>query len=240
MKVVYLNTNGFAGVSNKKNSLNDRVLNAEKIISKIFESSSPDVLFLSEFDANSEEGKRIFKLLYDKDYYRVYPNNWTFIKENYTSIVIAFTKERKKSMQSPSNWLKWNEICLADYHIIGVHIPSSEHEKKSAKEFWGNLCDYFIKHIDEKVLYIGDMNVFDDRTDGKINFNNLLENNGARDAWIEMGHTNNTEEDFTYYRKTRLDYAILSEKMPNITKMENHREFISDGLSDHSALIIEF
>lgn len=59
MQVVYLNTNGFCGIGDKHSHYrnNEKIANANQILSKIFKFSNPDILFLSEFDVNSDSGK---------------------------------------------------------------------------------------------------------------------------------------------------------------------------------------
>ena len=238
MQIVYLNVNGFAGVDVKHSCLSDKKSIANEILSEIFEFSNPDILFLSEFNVNSDSGKYALDFLSKKDYYRIYPNNWKWISIRYSSIVMAFTKERKNSESSPNNWLKWNEILIKDYRIVGVHIPDSEKEEKASKDFWNCLENHYKKHEDDKLLYIGDMNVFKEDTWGKKMLNTILET--GRDGWIEKNNSNDKQKDFTTKYQTRIDYSILSKKMPQILRIENHQEIFKNNLSDHSAIVIEF
>ena len=240
MQVVYLNTNGFCGIGDKHSHYrnNEKIANANQILSKIFKFSNPDILFLSEFDVNSDSGKCALDNLSKRDYYRIYPNNLKWISKRYSSIVMAFTRERKNSESSPNNWLKWNEILINDYRIVGVNIPDSEKDQKESEDFWHCLEAHYKKHEDDKLLYIGDMNVFKEETFGKKKLKSILET--SRDGWIEKCNSNNKTKDFTTKYDTRIDYSILSKKMPKISRIENHQEFFKENLSDHSAIMIEF
>lgn len=97
---------------------------------------------------------------------------------------------------------------------------------------------HYKKHEDDKLLYIGDMNVFKEETFGKKKLKSILET--SRDGWIEKCNSNNKTKDFTTKYDTRIDYSILSKKMPKISRIENHQEFFKENLSDHSAIMIEF
>lgn len=240
MEIVYLNTNGFYGDKDKRYfSDENNQKNAERILQGIFKLYSPDILFFSEFDANSQVGKFVINFLVEeKKYYCVYPNGWKEIPECYTSIVIAFSKVKKESEPSPNCWLKWNEILMDGYMVIGVHIPDSSRQLKDGKDFWECLENHYQKNILNRVIYIGDMNVFKEGTLGKNKLNKILET--AKDAWLSMGHSNDGARDYTYTSKSRIDYAILSPNMPEVVEIHNHQEFFTEGLSDHSLLQIKF
>lgn len=237
MEIVYLNTNGFCG--DEDNKLFSDKKTAEKILQEIFKLYSPNILFFSEFNANSQVGKFVINFLVEeKKYHCVHPNNLKCIPEDYTSIVLAFSKVEKKSQPSPNDWLKWNEILMDGYMIVGVHIPDSSKRLKEAKGFWECLESHYQKNISNKVIYIGDMNVFKEGTFGKNKLNKILET--AKDAWLSTGHSNDGKRDYTYKYETRIDYAILSPNMPKIVEMHNHQEFFTKRLSDHSLLQIKF
>lgn len=240
MEITYLNINGFCGSGKKKNEHQNNIENAKKILNDIFERFEPDILFFSEFNVNTIAGVFAIKYLKEKGYNPIYPDGYTFEKlKGYTSIVIAFAKFEKDSEHSPEDWLKWNEILVDGYRIVGVHIPDSEKEPKRAKNFWRHVEFHYGKyHNEEKILYIGDMNVFKEGTHGKNKLNRILET--AKDGWIVTGHTNNNEADYTYKYKTRIDYAILTSNIPKILEMHNCQEFYLKGLSDHSLIQIKF
>ena len=161
MEIVYLNANGFCGNKDKKKSSDvNNQKNAEKILQEIFESYSysPDILFFSEFNPNSEVGEFVSDSLEQKSYYRVDPNAGKGISEKISSMVLAFSKTKTHSEPSPNDWLKWNEILIDGYRIVGVHIPDTEHgtdmEKENAKDFWNCLEEHYQKNISNKVIII--------------------------------------------------------------------------------------
>ena len=239
MEVLYLNTNGFSGRKDKNSEQDANIDIAKNILREILHKDTPDVLYFSEFDANSKAGQEVIKELKEKGYTAVYPNAWNYVSESYTSIVMAFVREEIKSQTSPQRWLKWNEILVNDYRLVGVHIPDSSHKKADADSFWTCISEHYQKYKREKLLYIGDMNVFMEGTPGKEKLDEILET--AKDGWILTGHTNSSNKDFTTCYSTRIDYAILSEQLAlKIKEMENRQEFYKNKLSDHSAIMVQF
>lgn len=240
MKILYLNTNGFYGHNgyNKNSKKETNINNARAIFKMLFEHDQPDLIFFSEFDVNSIAGEFVINELKEKGYSHVFPNHYEYMSKRYTSIVIAFTKEKKKSEKSPTKKaLKWNEIQFDDYRIVGLHIPDSKNEEVESELFWQSLKKHYKTYKDEKIIYIGDMNVFEEGTVGKQYFNSVFES--ARDAWIEKVNSNDTETDFTFIGRTRVDYVILSETMPKKFRIRNIQDVFKKKYSDHSALIIE-
>ncbi len=239
MQVLYLNTNGFSGSGDKKSKeIKNRSI-AKIILEKIFERAVPEVIIFSEFDVNSFAGSYVIDYLKVKGYYCVFPNNYTYISEMYTSIVLTFTKTKISTISSLGIELKWNELMYCDYCIVGVHIPDSTYEYDRAVKYWIDLSSHYQKYKDKKVLYIGDMNVFKDDSYGKSILNDMLKYD-AKDGWIETGHTNNKSEDLTFIGKTRVDYAIMSPKtLESVNYMENFQDFYENRLSDHSVLLVD-
>lgn len=239
MQVLYLNTNGFSGNGDKKSKESKNKSIAKIILEKIFEKAEPEIIIFSEFDVNSFAGSYVMAYLEGKGYYCVYPNKFKYISERYTSIVLTFVKEKISSTESLGLTLKWNEILYHGYRIIGVHIPDSKDEYNRAINYWKDITVHYQKHKKEKVLYIGDMNVFNDESDGKRMLNKLLIEN-AKDGWIEKGHTNNNSGDYTFKCNTRIDYVITSqEALRCVKQIENFQEFFQEKLSDHSALLVD-
>lgn len=242
MKIVYLNTNGFYGIDGcNKNSKNEsNINNAREILTLLFENVDPNIIFFSEFDVNSCAGQFVIKKLKEKGYFCVFPNQFKYMSEHYTSIVIAFTKEKKQSEKSPTKKsLKWNEIRLNDYRIVGVHIPDSINDTTEAVSYWQSLIKHYEMYKNEKIIYIGDMNVFEHGTVGKQYFNTILKN--ARDAWLENGNSNSNKEDVTFVKgNTRIDYVLLSQNILEKYNITNVQDIFINMWSDHSALILEF
>lgn len=243
MQVLSLNTNGFSG-SRNKNSKDLKNYNiAKQILKTIFNSEEvkPEIIIFSEFDVHSLAGEYTIKYLFrEKGYYPIYPNKYKYISKSYTSIVMIFTKEKITSEKSSGLLLKWHEIVYKDYRIIGVHIPDSVNEKNRANEYWEDVLLHYQKYKYENVIYIGDMNVYTEGTDGIEKLNKLIKE-GAKDAWIyKKGPDYHIEKSYTFIGKTRIDYAIMSQNALNKLKtIKNIQEFYQEKLSDHSALLID-
>lgn len=248
MEIAYLNVNDFCGTDNKKECEKDsekRKKTAEEILKTIFSKVKPNILFFAEFDAESEAGKFVTEKLEEKGYDPVYPNQYTKARmKYYSSVVVAFTKRKKVSEPSPNKWLKWNEITMDGYRIVGVHIPffapNNVGEWKKAEDYWQCLKTHYEKYNGkEKILYIGDMNVDTEGTPGKTHLNEILEK-GAADVWIATGHSKDKAKDYTFVGKTRVDYAIASPNIPisGATEMYNCQDFFINELSDHSLIVV--
>lgn len=155
------------------------------------------ILFFSEFDKYSIAGKYIIDSLEKRGYAIIYPDNRKNMDCIVDSYVVAFAKSKHLSEKSPEGSLayKWNEIVTNGYRIVGVHIPSSVHEPKRAENFWKALHIHYDEHKKDNIIYIGDMNVYDEGTEGKKQFNKLME--VARDGWYETHHSNDKSGDFT-------------------------------------------
>lgn len=242
MQILSLNINGFFGSFKKNSKALTNCDMANKILEKIFDKAQPEIIVLSEFDVHSSAGVYVIRCLCsEKGYYLVYPNECENISKKCTSIVLMFTKKKITSKKSSGLLLKWNEILYNDYRVIGVHIPVSVYEKDRAINYWEDVLIHYEKYKDEKVVYIGDMNVYTDGTPAKEKLNKLIEEKGAKDAWIEKKGTNyDIEKSYTFRYKTRIDYAIMSQTaLENLNYIENMQEFFEEELSDHSALLID-
>ena len=250
MEVLYLNVNGFAGTKNKRTKGDTNNIEiAKKILYEIFNKSDPEIIFLSEFNVHEDAGKYVIEYLEEtKEYKRVYPDkcNSKDIKKGHISIVMAFAKKKGiESEKSPRKalTLKWNEIVYKGYRFVGVHIPSQDERAKAAVNFWDAVHEHYKSHENEKVIYIGDMNVYDEGTDTIKRFYDLIKA-GAKDAWCEKHPNKSIEESYTHITrekkvKKRLDYAIMSEPAHNnLNDIKNIQEFVEEKLSDHSAILI--
>lgn len=247
MEVLYLNVNGFAGTKNKRTKGDaNNIEIAKRIMDKIFSLSDPEIIFFSEFNAGCDAGKKVIEYLEnEKGYKRVFPSQYSYMSNAYTSIVIAFikAKEEIKSEKSPSKTriLKWNEIKHNGYRFVGLHIPSeleSYVSEETIKDFYDEVHDHYRVHKNEKVTYIGDMNADCEDNINKKELNRIIET-GAIDAWLEKNPNSSNEEGYTTIYKTRIDYAIMTEAAyNNLINIKNLQEFFKEGLSDHSAILI--
>lgn len=240
MQILSLNINGFSGIGNKnsKNLKNQEI--SKIILKKIFDEIDPEIIILSEFDVNSFAGNYVIEYFERKGYYCIFPNGYKYISKSYTSIVVIFTKKEITSEKSLGIQLKWNEIKYGGYRIIGVHVPDSTKESERSQLYWKDILSHYQRHKTEKIIYIGDMNVYIDGTFGKEQLNKLINIEGAKDAWIEKKSNCDDEETYTYVGKTRIDYAIVSPSAyENLCGIENIQVFFKEKLSDHSAILID-
>lgn len=242
MQVAYLNTNGFFGYQRKGKREQSNSLIAKKILDKLFECVEPDILFFAEFDKYSTAGKYIIESLEEKGYSPIYPDNRTNMSSKVFSYVVAFSKHKYPSEKSPEGCLayKWNEIIINEYRIIGVHIPSSIHEPERANNYWDALHKHYLDHKEDKIIYIGDMNVYDEGTEGKKQFNKLMK--VAQDGWNETHHSNTLTDSFTISLDNgdykRVDYVVLSNNISKVFVVENFQDFYKEYLSDHSLIAV--
>lgn len=255
MKVLFLNINELAGRKNKwvekdgewikdANDINIAI----RILDKIFNISEPEVIFFSEFNMHEEAGQYVIDYLEKtKKYKRVYPNRVNKINKDYTSIVLAFTKEKILSEVSKAIAYRWNEIVYKGYRLVGVHFPSELEKwrtKKQIKTIWKTVYYHYKNHENENIIFFGDMNVFNEGTVAKEWFDKLIKA-GAKDAWVEKYPNSSIQESYTHitiYNKelVRLDYAIMSESAyNNLIDIKNLKVFIEENLSDHSGLLLE-
>lgn len=242
MQILSLNTNGFSGNLKKDSKCKTNCDRAKKILEKIFFEAEPDIIVFSEFDVHSSAGIYVIEYLCNKKgYYLIYPNNYRYMSKSFTSIVLMFTKKKIASERSSGTLLKWNEILYNDYVILGVHIPDSIRETTRAVNYWGDILNHYQKNKEKKVVYIGDMNVYTEGTQGKKMLDKLIEKYGAKDAWIEKkGMDYNIKKSYTFKGNTRIDYAIMSQTaIENLNYINNIQEFFEQNLSDHSAILID-
>lgn len=247
MEVLYLNVNGFAGTKNKRTKGDTNNIEiAKRIMDKIFSLSDPEIIFFSEFNAGCDAGKKVIEYLEnEKGYKRVFPNQCSYMRKVFTSIVIAFikAKEKIKSEKSPPKTLilKWNEIKHNGYRFVGLHIPSELEPyvpKETIKDFYDEVHNHYRTYKDEKVIYIGDMNADCEERINKQELNKLIEA-GVIDAWFEKNSNCSVKKSYTTIYKTRIDYAIMTEAAyNNLINIKNLQEFFKEGLSDHSAILI--
>lgn len=250
--IAYVNTNGFAGTADKRYFPGDRKANARNLLARILEltgreqdgsgavESGPDILFLAEFPLHSEAGEAAREYLSQMGYSAVYPDKCSKagIRKNITSTVTAFVKctlpyERSAS---PMHWLKWNELSVSGYRIVGVHIPDSVREEHSAREFWECMETHYQAHRDTGgLLYIGDMNVFLPDTPGYRRLSALCES--ASDVWLSLGNGNAGSDAATWMGGSRLDRAVASADV-SVLDMKNYPQIYREGLSDHSLLMV--
>lgn len=142
-----------------------------------------------------------------------------------------------------------------DFYIIDAHMPLnpkddkrySENNKKRAEEvekLWEKIREYLKDKKDEKVIFIGDLNVYQRGTHQYKSFVPLFKSDvDMRDLWLEQGGKDNA---ITCKKGTRLDYALVTpglyEKYKCTMSMipESDEEFEKDWhISDHRMLVVD-
>lgn len=252
MKILSLNVNNFGGSSSKPllnvyiyngkpdwKSWNEAVdnwrnKNREKILANVRSaadiSKDFDVIFLHEADTNCESWSELNKLM--KDQYDLLLPNGIDLSEYQTgrkSISCLFIKKDIKYEYTTYNFLNSQrnvEIAIGDIHIIGLHM-------RYDLEDWNKLINYL---SEEKLLIIGDLNVYDLGTGRREKFNELL-GKGAIDLWLKQGESDDTP---TCNTGKRIDYALST---PKLYAENAPRELILDdirrkNISDHAGIVV--
>lgn len=146
-----------------------------------------------------------------------------------------------------------------DFYIIDAHMPLnpkdderySENDKKRAEEvekLWEKIRECLKDKKDERVIFIGDLNVYQRGTHQYESFVPLFKSDvDMRDLWLEQDGKDNA---ITYKNKeetkTRLDYALVTPGVLEGYKYtmsmipESDEEFEKDWhISDHRMLVVD-
>lgn len=255
MKILHLNVNNFGGLSSKplpkyytdgnlwrisvagwrEENKNNILKNVQSIadISKDF-----DVIFLHEVDTNCDSWSKLNNLMKEQ-YDLVMPggvDSASFFKKGNLSISCSFIKRDVQYETKANFWGKDNlrsiEITVGDIHIIGLHMPYKLTE-------WDKLIKKYETLRNEKLLIIGDMNVYARGSDRREKFDTLFnEENKAIDLWVAQDER---EETPTFGSGDRIDYAIAT---PKLYEENAPRESILDNIrcrkiSDHEGIAVE-
>jgi len=122
------------------------------------------------------------------------------------------------------------EIKVGDTHIIGLHMSYDI-------EDWNRLISRFEALQKEKFLIIGDLNVFDEGTDRREKFDELI-NVGAIDIWLEQGDSNNVP---TANTNKRIDYALSTRNLYERGVYEVILNYIRlENFTDHAAIVVTY
>lgn len=244
MKILSLNINNFGGLECKKQYMEQNKLKEWNLINKtntsteIFtyiQQEKPDIAIFHEFELNTNISNQFIEYM-ELIGYCIVPYEKTTLKN--PSITLMFAKKELfyKKLDNPHNFkskksLRASVIKAEDCIIYGVHIPP-----KYDSDFWEELIDFYKKYKGEKLVIIGDFNVYDLGTEQKRKYLKLLELN-AKDAWIEKGYPNSTK---THNKGRRLDYAIMTPLLYEcIDNIRINSYLMDNDKTDHSALIID-
>lgn len=210
----------------------DGEYNAEKIKNYIKENEF-DIVIIQEFDMNSKNGNLLINGLEAFHYNIVYPNGYEAeCKRGNKSITVMFIKDIDSCQISRENFSVTKrsvEIKFHGYTIIGVHVPLGD------KNFWNSIIRRYKDNENEKLLLIGDMNVFDFGTLQKEKFFELLKC-GAVDAWVQK---KNSMDRPTANTGKRIDYAIMTPLLYNdLVDIDIDDILRNEAITDHSAISI--
>jgi len=137
-------------------------------------------------------------------------------------------------------WPRWIGIDIPNLQIVGVHIPSWKQRPVDSEYYWEDMQSYFNRIIDNKVMLIGDMNVYEKGTNSEKKFCELIDK-GMKDVWVEKGYSKDRP---TSNYKTRIDYALMTpslyEEYKDSIDMNIDDALRNEGITDHSALWIEY
>lgn len=241
MKILSLNINNFGGFKckeqyKKENKyrewyLLDKTSASTEILAYI-QQKKPVVAILHEFELNANIAQQFIKHM-DFIGYKTIPHENHELKD--PSITIMFVRKEllynKLANPHSEKSLRASVIKTADCIIYGVHIPP-----KYDDVFWKELIDFYKDNQGQKLVIIGDYNVYDMGTEHKNRYFQLLALN-AKDAWLEKGYSNSTK---THIKGRRLDYAIMSPSMYEcLNSIIIDPYLINNDRTDHAALIIE-
>lgn len=193
----------------------------------------PDIVVLQEFELNNSiESYNFIDWMKEKGY--------KFIYEAYKyklSMTVMFVLKKEsfsyEFIKSPHDRSARScAIKTGSYIIYGTHVPPEYDEN-----YWTELISFYNKFKKEKLILIGDFNVYVEDTKSKAKYNELI-NNGAIDVWLKQGNPNSTPTEKKY--GGRLDYAFTSpEAYKNILSMVIDPKTMYENISDHAALILE-
>ncbi len=120
-------------------------------------------------------------------------------------------------------------LTRGDIILLGVHMPMGY----GVLDYWDRIIEFFKANQDKKLYIVGDLNVFDEGTDRKIKFEELI-GSGANDVWLKRGGDN---DHVTCVTEKRLDYLLSSKAgYSQIEDMDYLDSFRTDGLTDHSGV----
>lgn len=244
MKILSLNINNFGGLECKeqykeKNKLKewtslDKTSESTEIFAYI-QQEKPVIAILHEFELNTNIANKFIECM-ELIGYGIIPYEETKLKN--PSITLMFVRKELlyKKLDNPHNFkseksLRASVIKAADCIIYGVHIPPTYDS-----DFWEELIDFYKKHQGQKLVIIGDYNVYDLGTEQKREYLKLLVLN-AKDAWMEKGYSNSIK---THIKGRRLDYAIMSPSLYEcLNNIRIDSYLMNNDKTDHAALIIE-
>lgn len=240
MKILSLNVNDFGGAVEHREEYKklygtkeyikrwdklDKTSSIAGILSFIT-GEAPAIVILQEFDLNSREAKGFIKSLDSFGYEIIHEQPSTR-----PSMTVIFIKKEApiKHLSNPHDRsLRACVIEINNYIIYGTHIPPCYDDN-----FWNELFGFYNKYEDKKIALIGDFNT--------VNIKNRkrclkLVCNGAIDAWIQKGNSNETP---TIIDGGRLDCVFMTTSMYGDLNNIQINPSPINNMTDHAALIVD-
>lgn len=241
MKILSLNINNFGGFKCKEKYKKDNKYNEWHALDKTKEATEifayvqrekPVITILHEFEINSQIAKEFIQSMSFIGY-EIIPTEKHNYKDPSITVMFASKELLYSKLDNPhkDKSLRANAIKTGDFIIYGIHIPPVYDN-----DFWEEIISFYKEHKEDKLVIIGDYNVYDIGTDQKRKFLELLSLN-AKDAWLEKGYSNATK---THVKGRRLDYAVMTPSLFEcLIDIRIDHLLLNSENTDHAALIIE-
>lgn len=227
-----------------------------KSILKEIDEVDADIILFQEYYINSEAAKKFEEEMRKRNY--ALKCNYITDKRPRPLCTGAFCHDNNAYEEVKPQFDFEGRVFVfkyEDFYIIDAHMPLnpkddkrySENNKKRAEEvekLWEKIREYLKDKKDEKVIFIGDLNVYQRGTHQYKSFVPLFKSDvDMRDLWLEQGGKDNA---ITCKKGTRLDYALVTpglyEKYKCTMSMipESDEEFEKDWhISDHRMLVVD-
>lgn len=233
-----------------------------KSILKEIEEVDADIVLLQEYYINSDVAKQFQEEMGCEDKDGKYVLKCNHITNKQPLSTVAFCRDNKAYEEVKPQFDFEGRVFVfkyEDFYIIDAHMPFNPKDddenyrennykmKKRAEEvekLWEKIREYLKDKKDEKVMFIGDLNVYQRGTHQYESFVPLFKSNvDIRDLWLEQGGKNDT---ITCKKGTRLDYALVTpgvlEEYKYTMSMipESDEEFKENwNISDHRMLVVD-
>lgn len=227
-----------------------------KSILKEIDEVDADIILFQEYYINSEAAKKFEEEMRKRNY--ALKCNYITDKRPRPLCTGAFCRDNNAYEEVKSQFDFDGRIFVfkyEDFYIIDAHMPFnpkdddrySDDQKKRAEEVekqWEDIKEYLEDKKDEKVIFIGDLNVYQRGTHQYESFVPLFKSDvDIRDLWLEQG---GKDAAITCKTDSRVDYALVTsglfERYKYTMSMipESDEEFKEKwNISDHRMLVVD-
>ena len=227
-----------------------------KSILKEIDDVDADIVLLQEYYINSDVAKKFEEEMRKRNY--ALKCNYITDKRPRPLCTGAFCRDNNAYEELKSQFDFDGRIFVfkyEDFYIIDAHMPFnpkddtrySDKDKKRAEEvekLWKDIKEYLEDKKDEKVIFIGDLNVYQRGTHQYESFVPLFKSDvDIRDLWLEQGGKNAA---ITCKKDSRVDYALVTPVVLKRYKYtmsmipESDEEFKEKwNISDHRMLVVD-